>query len=82
MKDTKYTSPDAIRDLYRNPKNVIRNVDDDNLGLSLVETSPALLPTKPSDGGGIGIGGVGDPGRGFRGGNNRQSPDDFTFQEE
>lgn len=65
MRDTKYTNPDSIRLLYLNPKNPLKNVDDDRLGLSLIETGPALPPSSsPSGTTGGGIGGQGGGGGG------------------
>jgi hypothetical protein len=65
VRDTAHTNPDSLRLLYKNPKNPLRDLEDDVTAIaqSIVVTSPASPPSG-GYGGGQGGGGGGGGGGG------------------
>jgi hypothetical protein len=60
VRDTAHTNPDSLRLLYKNPKNPLRDLEDDVTAIaqSIVVTSPASPPSGGYGGGQGGGGGA------------------------
>lgn len=57
IRDTKFTSPETLRNMYRNPKNAIKDAVNDTINASSVLRSPNAQAA-----GGVNTGGGGIPG--------------------